>query len=81
MTGVPTGPEFTLRLAIVAIVGVGSLMVNDRAAAFACGGLPESFTCKVKDAFEAPVGVPLIIPVAVLRLNPVGNVPAVRDQL
>jgi hypothetical protein len=47
--------------------------------------LPEtpaaSLTWKVTEPLLAPVGVPLITPVLLLRVNPAGSVPAVTVQV
>ena len=40
-----------------------------------------SFTCTVNDTVPAVVGVPEITPVDATRLNPAGNVPALRLQV
>ena len=43
--------------------------------------LAASLTCTVNDAVPAVVGVPLICPVELLSVSPVGKEPALIDQL
>jgi hypothetical protein len=46
-----------------------------------CCGVPESITLKVSAPELAAVGVPLITPVDVFRLNVLGSVPVSIDQV
>jgi len=46
-----------------------------------CCGVPESITLKVSALELAAVGVPLITPVDVFRLNVLGSVPVLIDQV
>lgn len=74
-------PTLQLRETLGAVVSwVMTARVNDFEAV--CATALESVTIKVSGvAVTADVGVPLIAPVAELRFNPAGSVPAVNCQV
>jgi hypothetical protein len=55
------------------VTAAAIVMLNDFVAV--CAGDEESLTCTLKDDAPACVGVPLIWPVEVVRLSPVGKDP------
>ena len=61
----------------VLMVRAGGLIVSVYALDAVCGGMAASCTPTVKLAVPAVGGVPVIAPVAVFRVNPAGNDPAV----
>jgi len=65
------------------IDGVPAPIVSVRVLVAVCGvGAVASATWNVSERFVAvTVGIPLIIPVVVLNVNPLGSVPPVRDQV
>jgi hypothetical protein len=71
----PTAPAFWFRLVMVG--GGGKLMRILKACVAVCAGLLESVTITVKfDVTLGAVGIPEIRPVALLRVKPAGNAPA-----
>ena len=58
------------------------MIVSAKVAEAVCCGVPESVTLNVSDvAVTGDVGVPLISPVEVFSVSPVGNVPTVNCQV
>jgi len=66
----------------VVTLSVGALMVMLRLAVAVLLGLSESVTVTVKliGPTFGPVGVPVIAPVAALRVSPAGKLPVVTDH-
>jgi len=65
----------------VAIASGTGAMTRERVADLVCAGFPESLTVAVMLKVPLVAGVPVIIPVAAVRVRPLGRLPAVIDQL
>lgn len=65
----------------MAIVNGTGAMARERVADLVCAGFPASLTVAVMLKVPLVVGVPVITPVAAVRLRPPGRLPPVIDQL
>jgi hypothetical protein len=66
---------------VVILNGISGVMVMLNCAVVVTCGASESATCTVKFAVPAQVGAPVIVPVLLFRLNPIGRLPTVMLQV